>query len=165
MVMFDNYAIKKRIKEIIEADKDLFNAKGEDGKLLQVFVGMPKNNNIYAIGTPYLVITNAPKFITAIQAAGITNNGYTSKDYTVNYTIIVIDKQQDGPAVEKSLDAILKKLTDTLDANVTLRKSDGSDELVKNSIVGQVQMLGAGQFRGKATDGFEMNLICRIFTS
>lgn len=163
--MFDNYAVKQRIQETIENNKDLFNPKGESGKLKKVYIGFPKNKNIYAVDTPYLVITNAVNFISAAQFANVANNALTSKDYSVTYMLIVVDKQSDGPTVEKSLDVLLQKITDTLDNNFTLRKSDTTDEKVKASLAGKVKMLGAGQYQGKATDGFEMEFACRIIKS
>ena len=165
MVMFDNYAVKQRISDIITNDKTIYNPKSTPGKLVNVYIGFPKNKNIYAVDTPYLVITNAVKFIPKVtQAGGIVNNAYSVKEYDVQYNLIVVDKQEDGQTVEKSLDAILLGLINTLDGNFTLRKSDGSDAKVKMSLVNAVQMLGAGQNQGKATDGFEMTLACKIFT-
>jgi hypothetical protein len=157
-MMFDNHAVKKRIKEIIEADADLYDSAGVPGKIAQVYIGYPKNKNIHAISpTPYCVITNHVDLLKVQPYAQQVNNQWTSKQNFVKYMIIVADRQESGELVEKSLDEILYKIINTLDKNIALRKPDGTDPLAKKSLVAGGSALQAGQYQGQATDGFELD--------
>lgn len=166
MTGFDNQSIKTRIKEIIEADKDLFDPKGVDGKIATVYIGFPKNKNINAISpTPYCVITNHPKLVKFDPYAQVQNNAWTSKKNFLKLMIIVVDSQDSGEQVEKSLDQILQKIITTLDKNVTLRKSDGTDAKAKQSVLTEGEAMFAGQYQGKATDGFALTFEVLVLTN
>jgi len=166
MTGFDNQAIKTRIKEIIEADKDLYDSKGVDGKIATVYIGFPKNKNINAIApTPYCVITNHVDLLKVEPYAQVVNNQWTSKKNWIKLLIIVVDRQESGELVEKSLDSILQKLISTLDKNVSLRKSDGTDAKAKQSVCARVDAMSAGQYQGKATDGFAATFEILVLTS
>lgn len=164
-MMFDNHAVKQRIKEIIEADVSLYDPTGIPGKISQVFIGYPKNKNIHAVSpTPYCVITNHVDLLKVQPYAQQVNNQWTSKQNFVKYMIIVADRQASGELVEKSLDEILQKVINTLDKNVELRKSDGTDPLAKKSVVAGGSALQAGQYQGQATDGFELDFEVMVLT-
>lgn len=166
MTGFDNQAIKTRIKEIIEADKDLYDPKGVDGKIATVYIGFPKNKNINAISpTPYCVITNHVSLLKIDPYSQVVNNSWKSKKNFLKLLLIVVDRQDSGETVEKSLDGIMQKLINRLDCFVDLRKpSDGTDAKAKQSICTEVSAMSAGQYQGKATDGFAVTFEVLVLT-
>lgn len=142
----DHQAIKTRIKDIIEADEDLFDKKGEDGKLVEVFVGRPFSNSLSAHSTPFCFITNDDLMEQDRATGSIESNAATISNHIIRYQVVLVDDGTDGQDAEKLLDNLQKKLKERLKSNITLVKpSDSSDPLVHFSWPEQTTQFFSGE--------------------
>jgi len=114
----DHHAIKTRIKEIVQANPDIYDSTGADGKFVDCFVGRPYNDEITTHPTPYLFITNDDNLEEQEPTGVVESNAITATKHTVRYMLIMVDQAQDGRQVEKDLDTLGKNLMQVIKANL-----------------------------------------------
>ena len=152
----DHQAIKIRIKGILQANGDLYDSTGREGKLVDIFVGRPYSNNIQAHPTPYAFIANDDNLEEQEASGVVEGNVTTATKHTCHYIIVIVDIAQDGREVEKKLDNLQKLLLQVLKAKFELRKPVGStDPLCNYSFPERVRVFNASD-DGKPLQGREI---------
>lgn len=152
----DLKVIKDRIVEIIRAA--MFSETGEDGDgFVTIQKGLPDNNHFLDIAKPACFVTNAPTleidspFGPVQDNAGVITEGASRHDYT--FAIQIFDQGTDAEEIDDNLDALHKKLKETLKENFKLTKpSDNTDPLVIQSLFTTTTNYSAAQ-DGKVVDG------------
>ena len=136
----DHHSIKTRIKEIVQADADIYDSSGSVGKFVDCFVGRPYNDAITAHPTPYLFITNDDNLETQRNIGVVQSNTVQATEHTVRYLLIMVDQAQDGRQVEKDLDGLGKNLLQVLKTKFELRDASGTDPKCNYSIPERVSV-------------------------
>lgn len=154
MTELDHAAIKARIVEILMADTRIFS-KSEKGKVRSIGVGIPDMQEFKSIPTPYIRITNAPKFEEDQPFGSIVSGAQSTSYHKVQYNIMCVAQEKDAATVETTLDDLHKAIKERLKANVQLTDpDDGSDAKCKISFPVRTEQLPASSYKGKALDGF-----------
>tara|TARA_R110002020_G_scaffold173341_1_gene364214 strand:+ start:1482 stop:1982 length:501 start_codon:yes stop_codon:yes gene_type:complete len=161
----DHHVIKTRIKEIIQADSNVYDSTGRQGKLVDVFVGRPYNNSLTAHPNPFLFITNADNLEEAEAQGVVQNNIIKATLHRCHYILVIVDIAQDGREVEKSLDNLQKLVLQSIKTKFELRKpTDSSDPLCNYSFPERVRVFNAGD-DGKPIQGREIHFRVDVVTA
>ena len=160
----DHHSIKTRIKEIVQADADIYDSSGSVGKFVDCFVGRPYNDAITAHPTPYLFITNDDSLETQRNIGVVQSNTVQATEHTVRYLLIMVDQAQDGRQVEKDLDGLGKNLLQVLKTKFELRDASGTDPKCNYSIPERVSVFNTS-LNGKPVQARTIFLRLEIITN
>lgn len=112
----DLWAMKTRIKDILEADTTL------NDYFREFHVGAPVGNIAKSQPMPYLFITNDEGLIEEDEEAStVQNDAPVTSKHTLHFMIAYMAKQKDGPTTEKALDDISKTIKEVLKVNHHLK--------------------------------------------
>lgn len=119
----DLWAIKTRIKDILEANTTL-------NEFFRDFhVGAPAGNVSEGQPMPYIFITNDEGLIEEDEEAStVQNDAPVTSKHTLHFMIVYMITEKDGPTTEKSLDDIGKTVKETLKENHHLKNPTSSDD-------------------------------------
>ena len=152
----DNNAVKVRIKKIIDATTTLVDKDNPKGKLREVRVGAPPNNDYKDLHHPALVITNSERWMEE------SHRGHAGVTTMVRYDIILIVHQEVSESAEKEVDRFFKLIEeqlykfDHLDDPAT----PGTDPQAREFILETTRRIP--QFIGQEIDGFKSTMTVEI---
>ena len=116
MVEADIWAIKTRIRDILEANTTL------SSYFRDFQVGAPNGNISNDQPMPYLFVTNDENLIEEDEEAStVQNDTPVTSIHTLHFIIVYMSQEKDGPTNEKALDDISITIKETLKANHHLK--------------------------------------------
>jgi hypothetical protein len=114
----DHDAIKEQIVTILQADSDLYNATGADGKVRVIEVGRPRtrNNKIVDTTLPHIWVTNSSgPFETITNTGSVVSDVPKALLHTFHYDIIIIVDSKSEQFSEEDLDDFQKLTLEPLE--------------------------------------------------
>ena len=162
----DLFAIKERIKDILNDDTDLFDATGSDRKVRVIDSGAPRmmNNLILETTLPHIWITNDFLIDTVKLKGAVVSNANLVTEHTLGLRIIIMAEEKDGFKVEEVLDDFVKLIAEKITENFELQNpSSGADPKADSCRISQITELSTAM-TGQSRQGRIISLKCVVTT-